>query len=229
MNHHNNNENCKHVPGIDFLFLRSVVYVVERKREARLLHFALVRITLACVHTDVLDAVIEVSAGPADAVSALAGMSLACTPGDEAPIASAKAIASSAVGTTGSSENSQAAAASASSAAMPIGDAYGGSKRHAMTLGAMQAQWASGVSGSSPSGDEGLARAEAQKGVVVSGGASRDNAELEKVSAFISSYAGTTSCTEVCTDIFKQSGLGRRLYSDILVKEWRRSICFLSS
>lgn len=149
--------------------------------------------------SDVVDAVIEVSAGPSDAVSALAGMSPASATavGDEAPAASAEgAIASSAVRTTSNSENSEATAAAAtntSSATVPLGNAYGGSKRHAMTLGAMQAQKASDMSGS---GDEGSARAEAQEGVVEGGGggggasAGRDNSELEKVSAFISSYAG---------------------------------------
>lgn len=158
-----------------------------------------------CVRADVVDAVIEVSAGPSDAVSALAGMSPASATavGDEAPAASAEgAIASSAVRTTSNSENSEATAAAAtntSSATVPLGNAYGGSKRHAMTLGAMQAQKASDMSGS---GDEGSARAEAQEGVVEGGGgggasAGRDNSELEKVSAFISSYAGTLSCLPV--------------------------------
>lgn len=181
------------------------------------------------MRTDVVDAVIEVSAGPSDAVSALAGMSpsSATAAGDEAPAASAEgAIASSAVRTTSNSENSEATAAaaaiSASSAAVPVGNAYGGSKRHAMTLGAMQAQKASEMSGS---GDEGLARAEAQERVVDGGGGggastARDNSELEKVSAFISSYAGTLSCLpvpfvfqgEMYRFFFKQSVLGRPVY-----------------
>ncbi|CAM9236533.1 unnamed protein product [Laminaria digitata] len=140
--------------------------------------------------SDVVDAVIEVSAGPSDAVSALAGMSPATLADDEASTSSAGVIASSAVGTASSGgDNSQAAAAGTSAAAIAAGDAYGGKKRHALTLGAMQAQRASGISGS-PSGDERLTGAEAQKGVAVDGGTGRDNSEFEKVSAFISSYAG---------------------------------------
>ena len=162
---------------------------------------------------------IEVSAGPSDAVSALAGMSPAWAARDEVPTPSAdEAIASSAVRMTSSSENSEATAASASSAAKPVRDAHGGNKRHAITLVAMQAQKASGISGS-PSGDEALARAVAQKGggVESGGGVGTDTdiSELEKVSAFISSYAGTYAqllrsgsflyATERCTECFKNS------------------------
>lgn len=164
------------------------------------------------MRADVVDAVIEVSAGPSDAVSALAGMSSACAAGDEAPTPSAdEATASSAVRTTSSSENSEATAASASSTAKPLRDAYGGSKRHAITLGAMQAQKASGISGSL-SGGEGFAHPEAQTGGVLGGGgvgAGTDISELEKVSAFISSYAGTLSCLQF---LFLCHGASCRLF-----------------
>lgn len=143
------------------------------------------------MRADVVDAVIEVSAGPSDAVSALAGMSLARDTGDTVPISNSGATASSAVDTASSRENSQGAGASAPAAAPPTGDAFGASKRHAITLGAMQAQRASGLSG-----DEGLPGVETQKEAAAGGdgvGAGRNNAELEKVSAFISSYAGILS------------------------------------
>lgn len=161
---------------------------------------------------------VEASAGPSDAVLALAGMSLARDTGDIVPASNLGVIASPAVDTTSSGGKKQGAGTSAPAEAPPTGDAFGASKRHAMTLGAMQAQFASG--------GERLPGAKPQKEVAAGGSGVRaggNNAELEKVSAFISSYAGTLSflqflsfATGCLADFFRhRSVLGRPVYTTI--------------
>lgn len=133
-------------------------------------------------NTDVMDMVFAASSDPSEAVSALAGMSFTTADGDEAQNAG-KGPASSTRTPKATSNNN----GSNNTSVTGTGDGPSGNIRRTMTVEGMHAHRASTVVGS-PCSDEGVARTESVK--EAAGGGVSSTAELEKVAAFISSYAG---------------------------------------